>query len=126
MVGGVCAGLAAHLGLAVAGVRLAMVAAAFMAGAGVLLYLLLWAFVPAGDPWAEAAGQVPPARARLASRLQSPSDGASRLSANATTLLGGGALVLAALLITVWRAGWAVVAAGPGHRSRRSPVLVPD
>ena len=106
MVGGVCAGLAAHLGLAVAGVRLAMVAAAFMAGAGVLLYLLLWAFVPAGDPWAEAAGQVPPARARLASRLQSPSDGASRLSANATTLLGGGALVLAALLITVWRAGY--------------------
>ena len=106
VVGGVCAGLAAHLGLAVAGVRLAMVAAAFMAGAGVLLYLLLWAFVPAGDPWAEAAGQVPPARARLASRLQSPSDGASRLSANATTLLGRGALVLPALLITVWRAGY--------------------
>ncbi|WP_235954220.1 ATP-binding protein [Actinomyces faecalis] len=106
VVGGVCAGLSAHLGLPVAGTRLVMMLAACIGGSGLLLYLLLWAFVPAGDPWAEATGQVPPTRARLASRLQTTSDGTSRLSANATTLLGGGALVLAALLVTVWRAGY--------------------
>ena len=101
-----CAGVAAHLGVPVAAVRLSALLAAGVGGAGLLLYLLLWLLVPAGDPWAEAAGQVPPARARLASRLETPADGTSRLRTNAPTLLGGGALVLAALLIAVWRAGY--------------------
>lgn len=45
-VGGVCAGLAEHLGRPVVSIRLVMVALAVLGGAGVLLYLWLWAFTP--------------------------------------------------------------------------------
>jgi len=54
MVAGVCAGVAAHLGLSVTLVRFFAVAAAFCGGAGVMLYVLLWITVPAGDPRGEA------------------------------------------------------------------------
>ncbi|WP_125615345.1 ATP-binding protein [Specibacter cremeus] len=46
IIAGVCAGLAAHLGLGVAVVRGLMVAAGFLFGAGVLFYAWLWLFVP--------------------------------------------------------------------------------
>jgi signal transduction histidine kinase len=46
MIGGVCAGLAEHLGYPVRRVRLAMAVFALFGGAGVLFYLWLWAFVP--------------------------------------------------------------------------------
>ena len=45
-VGGVCAGLAEHLGLNVRHVRLAFVLAGFAGGAGIAAYLLLWALTP--------------------------------------------------------------------------------
>jgi len=45
-VGGVCAGLAEHLGLNVRQVRLAFVLACFAGGAGVAAYLFLWALTP--------------------------------------------------------------------------------
>ena len=45
-VGGVCAGLAEHLGLNVRHVRLAFVLACFAGGAGIAAYLLLWALTP--------------------------------------------------------------------------------
>ena len=44
--GGVCAGLAEHLGLNVRHVRLAFALATFAGGAGVVAYLLLWALTP--------------------------------------------------------------------------------
>jgi signal transduction histidine kinase len=44
--GGVCAGLAAHLGWPVVRVRFIMVAASLVMGAGALLYLWLWALTP--------------------------------------------------------------------------------
>lgn len=43
---GVCAGLAEHLGLSVTAVRIIMLVAAFCAGAGLVLYLWLWALLP--------------------------------------------------------------------------------
>jgi signal transduction histidine kinase len=45
-VGGVCAGLAEHLGLNVRNVRLGFVAASFAGGAGIAAYLFLWALTP--------------------------------------------------------------------------------
>ena len=101
MVAGVCAGVAAHLGLSVTLVRFFAVAAALCGGAGVMLYVLLWIAVPAGDPWAEAAGAVPPSRARLAGR---PIELIS-VSGRLRSILGGGALLLAAVLLELWREG---------------------
>lgn len=49
MLGGVCAGLAAHLELPVATVRIAMVIFALLGGAGVLFYCWLWVLVPWND-----------------------------------------------------------------------------
>ncbi|WP_231750488.1 MULTISPECIES: ATP-binding protein [unclassified Dietzia] len=46
VVAGVCAGLAAHLGVRVTHVRLAMVVLATLSGAGVLFYAALWALTP--------------------------------------------------------------------------------
>ncbi|WEV47223.1 PspC domain-containing protein [Bifidobacterium sp. ESL0690] len=47
---GVCRGLSLHLGVPVVWIRLAFVAATFLFGAGIVAYIFLWAFVPAGDP----------------------------------------------------------------------------
>ncbi|MDF7665414.1 ATP-binding protein [Bifidobacterium sp. ESL0745] len=47
---GVCRGLSLHLGIPVGWIRLAFVAASFLFGAGIVAYIFLWAFVPAGDP----------------------------------------------------------------------------
>ncbi len=66
MLGGVSAGLAAHLGWTVAAVRWAFVLTTLVAGAGAAMYVWLWLLVPSGDP-RDAA---PPARARLAPRLK--------------------------------------------------------
>jgi signal transduction histidine kinase/phage shock protein PspC (stress-responsive transcriptional regulator) len=54
ILGGVCAGLARHLGLDPLIVRVAFVAAAFAGGVGVAIYAALWALVPAGDAPARA------------------------------------------------------------------------
>lgn len=57
---GVCAGVAAHLGLPVAAVRWGAAVLALFGGAGALLYLWLWATVPAEG---ETEGVVPLRRA---------------------------------------------------------------
>lgn len=57
---GVCGGLAAHLGVPVVAVRVAMVVLALMGGAGALLYAWLWATVPKTG---ETDGVVPLRRA---------------------------------------------------------------
>ena len=98
MLAGVCAGTAAHLDLPVISVRLALVVLTLAGGAGLLLYALLWLAVPPGDPWAEAHGVVPPARARLARRPTLA--GTSHLA----PFLGGAALIAAAGLLLAWRA----------------------
>ncbi len=49
MLGGVCAGLARHLGVDPIIVRVAFVAAATAGGVGVAVYLLAWVFLPAGE-----------------------------------------------------------------------------
>ncbi len=47
LLGGVCAGIASRLGIDPVVVRIAFVAGAVAGGWGILLYLLVWAFVPA-------------------------------------------------------------------------------
>ncbi|VEG74523.1 sensory histidine kinase UhpB [Actinomyces slackii] len=98
---GVCAGLGAHLRVPVRYVRLAALVLALAGGPGLLLYLMLWVAVPSGDPWAEAWGTRPTARSRLASRPASTSPVSLRLRG----LVGGAALIVAAILLAVWRAG---------------------
>jgi signal transduction histidine kinase len=49
VLGGVCSGLARHLGVDPLIVRVAFVAAATAGGVGVAIYALAWVFVPAGD-----------------------------------------------------------------------------
>ena len=104
LIAGVCAGVAAHLGLDVGLVRAAFALAGLVGGAGVLLYLVLWLLVPSGNPWQERAGSLPPTRARLASRLQG-SGAVPRLSPRSATLLGGAALLASALLALAWSTG---------------------
>ena len=60
VVGGVCSGLADHLGLKVTHVRLAMVLLASISGAGVALYSALWVLLPSAPARADA----PPVDAR--------------------------------------------------------------
>lgn len=47
MLGGVCGGLAAYLGISSTIVRAVFVVAFLFAGSGALLYLLLWLIMPA-------------------------------------------------------------------------------
>src|SRR6185295_11541230 len=49
MLGGVCAGLARHIGIDPIIVRVAFVAAATAGGVGIAIYLLAWVFLPAGE-----------------------------------------------------------------------------
>ena len=57
VVAGVCSGLAAHLGVRVTHVRLAMVVLAVVSGAGVALYAALWALTPSAPA---PPGSTPP------------------------------------------------------------------
>lgn len=98
--GGVCAGLAAHLDLPVHRVRLLFVTSSLAAGAGLALYLWLWATVPAGDPVVAAAEARDVSTTRLAPRLR---ERASVLSLTDVAL--GVLLLLAAGLLIAWRAG---------------------
>ena len=54
VVGGVCAGLAEHLGVKVTHVRLVMVLLASLSGAGVALYSALWVLLPSAPTRADA------------------------------------------------------------------------
>jgi phage shock protein PspC (stress-responsive transcriptional regulator) len=95
-VGGVCAGLAAHLGVGVGVVRLVMALLALAGGAGVALYVFWWLTVPSGDPLAARDEQRPASLSRLAPRLQGS---VRRLPvrdvAIGVVLLGGAALLVA-------------------------------
>ncbi len=99
-VGGVCAGLAAHLDLPVSRVRVALVLAALAFGAGVVLYGWLWVLVPSGDPRDAASAARPAATVRLAPRLR----GVSR-AVSASDVVVGLLLLLAAVALILWRVG---------------------
>ena len=60
-VGGVCAGLAQHLGLSVRPVRLAFILASVAGGAGLAAYLFLWALTPQSKEPTFVPGALPPA-----------------------------------------------------------------
>ena len=62
---GVCKGIALHLGIGVAWVRIAFIALTVLYGAGIIAYVFLWVFMPAGDPVAAAARTVPVNQAPL-------------------------------------------------------------
>src|SRR4051794_9704084 len=99
-VGGVCAGLAAHLDVPVPVVRLVMVALAALGGAGVALYVFWWVTVPSGDPALAAEQARPAAMTRLAPRLRS---GDRRVPV--TDVAAGLLLLVGAGLLIAGRAG---------------------
>jgi signal transduction histidine kinase/phage shock protein PspC (stress-responsive transcriptional regulator) len=92
--GGVAAGLAAHLGLPVKWVRLGFVLGGLL-GAGVVLYVWLWVLVPSADA---APSPKPPALARLAPMLKDP----ERRGLAARLLTGIALLGVAVLAILGW------------------------
>jgi signal transduction histidine kinase/phage shock protein PspC (stress-responsive transcriptional regulator) len=63
-IGGVCAGLAEHLGLDVRHVRLAFVLGGFAGGAGIAAYLFLWALTPQSLTAPAVSGTSRPAQRR--------------------------------------------------------------
>ncbi|MBD8078299.1 PspC domain-containing protein [Cellulosimicrobium arenosum] len=69
-IGGVCAGLAVHLGVPLGAVRLFMGLLALAGGAGIALYVFWWVTVPPGDPAAAREAERPASLSRLAPRLQ--------------------------------------------------------
>jgi signal transduction histidine kinase/phage shock protein PspC (stress-responsive transcriptional regulator) len=69
-VAGVGAGVAAHLGVPVALVRLLLAVGTLAGGAGLVLYVFLWVTVPTGDPAVAAQEERPAALTRLAPRLR--------------------------------------------------------
>ncbi len=88
---GVAAGLAAHLGWPVWIVRAAFVALTFVAGAGLLLYVWLWAFVPWSPALPSAPGAAPGAESAARPRRRAPV---------AWLLVGASAAVLVAAWIS--------------------------
>ncbi len=65
-IGGVCLAIAAHLGVDVRYVRVAMVLAIAAGGAGAILYGFLWLTVPSGDPVEASRAARPVHQSRLA------------------------------------------------------------
>jgi phage shock protein C len=51
VLGGVCAGLARHFGWSITGTRVVYVLASLLSAAfpGILVYIILWLFLPASD-----------------------------------------------------------------------------
>ncbi len=60
MIAGVCGGIAEYLDIDPTIVRVLWVLVAFLAGTGILLYLILWIVMPLDAPPAPGAPQGPP------------------------------------------------------------------
>ena len=101
-------GLAAHLDVPVAVVRIALVALVPVAGVGAALYAFWWLVVPVGDPAAAAAARRPSTMQRLARRQPLRSDGRRVPWAE---LALGGLLVLTAAVLVGARLGASIDAA---------------
>ena len=114
IIGGVCAGLALHLGLNVRLVRLAFVLLA-LPGAGLAAYLFLWAMTPQSVQGVieGSSGRVPVDPARPEGPGRSVTDAAAAVGGasddqqrSATrVLLVGGVLLLAGLVVVAQNAG---------------------
>ncbi|WP_130416609.1 ATP-binding protein [Xylanimonas ulmi] len=106
-VAGVCAGLAAHLGVPVVVVRVAIALLTPVGGAGLAVYIFWWVTIPAGDPRAAADAAAdaaaPAALRRIAPRLRL-SGPVARMQRR-DIVVGLVLLTVAALLVSA-RAGW--------------------
>ncbi|MEN5074028.1 PspC domain-containing protein [Isoptericola cucumis] len=102
MLGGVAAGLAAHLGIPVLVVRVAFLLLVLAGGAGLVAYVFWWVTLPSGDPRAAAAA-APNSLQRLAPRLrlQGP---VSALPVR--DIMIGATLIAGAFVLVAIRAGW--------------------
>ncbi len=98
-VAGVAAGLAAHLGRPPKQVRIALVLAAFVGGAGALLYVWLWALTPSGP--GPAAGTRPAPDRAVTSAAPARSS-----SGRPGDLVVGGLLLLAGIALLGERTGF--------------------
>ncbi|SKC49854.1 ATP-binding protein [Krasilnikoviella flava] len=104
MLGGVAAGLAAHLRLPVVVVRLAFLILTLAGGAGAVAYVFWWVTVPSGDP-RQAADTTPTSLQRLAPRLRLRGPVAAL---PVRDVLVGAALIAGAFVLVAIRAGWDV------------------
>jgi signal transduction histidine kinase/phage shock protein PspC (stress-responsive transcriptional regulator) len=97
VVGGVAAGVAAHLSLPVRLVRIALVLGTVLGGAGAVLYLWLWALVPSAQTVPAAPGPLPPPPAAGTSAppvvIGPPAGRVGDLLIGGLLLLAGGALL---------------------------------
>ncbi|AUD75315.1 Histidine kinase sensor of two component system [Bifidobacterium breve] len=84
---GVCKGIALHLGISVMWVRLAFIALTCLYGAGIIAYVFLWIFMPAGDPQAVASAEhIPVEQAPLARGNQPAQAGVEDTAVSAESL----------------------------------------
>lgn len=84
---GVCKGIALHLGISVMWVRLAFIALTCLYGAGIIAYVFLWIFMPAGDPQAVASAEhIPVEQAPLAQGNQPAQAGVEDTAVSAESL----------------------------------------
>lgn len=98
--GGVCAGIATHLGVNVWLVRAIFVGLLFLNGVGALAYALAIALIPAGNP-ASSQLAAPTRLATQLNQLQSK-DGRDQ----ATTIFSGVVLLALAAILVAWSRGW--------------------
>ena len=100
LMGGVCAGIATHLGVNVWLVRAIFVGLLFLNGVGALAYALAIALIPAGNP---ASSQLA-APTRLAAQLNQlqGKDGRDQ----AATIFSGVVLLALAAILVAWSRGW--------------------
>ena len=100
LMGGVCAGIATHLGVNVWLVRAIFVGLLFLNGVGALAYALAIALIPAGNP-ASPQLAAPTRLAAQLNQLQSK-DGRDQ----ATTIFSGVVLLALAAILVAWSRGW--------------------
>ena len=100
LMGGVCAGIATHLGVNVWLVRAIFVGLLFLNGVGALAYALAIALIPTGNP-ASSQLAAPTRLATQLNQLQSK-DGRDQ----ATTIFSGVVLLALAAILVAWSRGW--------------------
>lgn len=100
LMGGVCAGIATHLGVNVWLVRAIFVGLLFLNGVGALAYALAIALIPAGNP-ASPQLAAPTRLAAQLNQLQSK-DGRDQ----AATIFSGVVLLALAAILVAWSRGW--------------------
>ncbi|NYF08902.1 signal transduction histidine kinase [Leifsonia sp. AK011] len=108
MLGGVCAGVARHLGWSTRGTRMLALALAVAGGAGILLYLWLWALVPLDAPTSD---EEPTVRRRIpAAAISAALAGAGALAVLTLATNGGNDRGLTSALLATTLASAAAVA----------------